>query len=100
MEHDLPDTTSKSPALPDFWRAEPAPGRLTPNALRVLEKRYLARDDEGRLTETPDQMFRRVADDVARGDATLPFEGRKDPGRAAQAFHRMMSNLEFLPNSP
>jgi len=74
--------------------------RLTANAVKVLEKRYLARDSEGRLVETPDEMFLRVARNIAQPDATLPFEGRRDPGATAETFHRMMANLEFLPNSP
>ncbi len=74
--------------------------KLTPNALRVLKRRYLARDDEGNPTETPEGMFRRVALSVAEADRTLPFEGRRDPETAAEQFYRLMSSLEFLPNSP
>ncbi|HKY33261.1 MAG TPA: adenosylcobalamin-dependent ribonucleoside-diphosphate reductase [Candidatus Polarisedimenticolia bacterium] len=86
-------------------RARPLPPQaagatLTPHALFVLERRYLARDENGRPLETPDQMFRRVADNVASADERLPFEGRKDPAASAATFYRMMSSLEFLPNSP
>ena len=87
-----PETLRKSPAFPRR--------SLTPNALRVLEKRYLARDSQGRLAETPDEMFRRVARNVAQPDRFLPQEGRCDPDAAAETFYRMMSSLEFLPNSP
>jgi len=79
--------------------AEPA-ATLTPSALRVLEKRYLVHDESGRPTETPDEMFHRVAAFVARADATLPYRGRRDPERTAASFHAMMRSLEFLPNSP
>ena len=41
---------------------------LSPNALRVLEKRYLTRDEEGKVPETPEQLFRRVARTIAEGD--------------------------------
>ena len=42
--------------------------RLTENAVKVLEKRYLAKDEEGNLCETPEDMFRRVAATVASAD--------------------------------
>ena len=37
---------------------------LTPNAITVLERRYLAKDKDGKVTETPDDMFRRVANNL------------------------------------
>src|SRR5688572_13518791 len=74
--------------------------QLTPHALRVLERRYLAHDERGNPVETPEHMFLRVAEDVARADRDLPFEGRCDPAAAAATFHRMIASLEFLPNSP
>lgn len=43
---------------------------ISKNALTVLEKRYLAKDEEGNLTETVEGMFRRVADTIAAVDAT------------------------------
>ena len=67
---------------------------LTPNALQVLERRYLLRDDEGLTVETPAGMFRRVAAGVAEAE----------PGglRASwtERFEQRMAALEFLPNSP
>ena len=41
---------------------------LTKNAVTVLERRYLKRDKEGKVLETPSQMFRRVADTIAAAD--------------------------------
>jgi ribonucleoside-diphosphate reductase alpha chain len=73
---------------------------LTANALRVLEKRYLRRDDRGRAVETPEEMFRRVAAAVAAPDADLPHEGRRDPEASARVFFEVLASLEFLPNSP
>ncbi|MFT3916913.1 MAG: adenosylcobalamin-dependent ribonucleoside-diphosphate reductase [Anaeromyxobacteraceae bacterium] len=67
---------------------------LTENARHVLERRYLLRDDEGRVTETPEEMFRRVA----RGVAAAEPEGER--GRWAERFLARMDALEFLPNSP
>lgn len=62
---------------------------LTPTAIEILESRYLLKNEKGEITETPDQMFRRVAKAVAHGDAS-----RED------VYYNIMSNLEFLPNSP
>jgi ribonucleoside-diphosphate reductase alpha chain len=67
---------------------------LTANARQVLDRRYLLRDDEGKLVETPDQMFRRVALAVAQAEA--PAERDEWAGR----FEKRMAALEFLPNSP
>ena len=67
---------------------------LTQNALQVLERRYLLRDDAGRPVETPAAMFRRVASGVAQAEAPADREGW------AERFEHRMSALEFLPNSP
>ncbi|MHB8137816.1 MAG: vitamin B12-dependent ribonucleotide reductase [Smithellaceae bacterium] len=71
---------------------------LTKNAITVLERRYLKRDKEGKVLETPVQMFRRVADTIAAADKK--FNEKADPAVVAEEFYRMMSQLEFLPNSP
>src|SRR5215831_4187433 len=71
---------------------------LTKNALRVLEKRILARDQQGRPVETPEEMFRRVAHSIAHAD--LQYSNRDDAASSEQSFFEIMSNLEFLPNSP
>jgi ribonucleoside-diphosphate reductase alpha chain len=71
---------------------------LTENALRVLEKRILARDDHGRVVETPEAMFRRVALSVASAD--LQYGSRDDASESEDTFFEMMASLEFLPNSP
>jgi ribonucleoside-diphosphate reductase alpha chain len=72
--------------------------RLTENAVKVLEKRYLAKDEEGNLCETPEDMFRRVAATVASADKErLPEKKLK---KLEEEFYDMMADLEFLPNSP
>lgn len=71
---------------------------LTDNARRVLEKRILARDQEGHRFETPEEMFRRVARSVASAD--LHYDAAADAAANEEAFFEIMSNLEFLPNSP
>lgn len=72
--------------------------RLTENALKVLEKRYLARDEHGNVCETPEDMFRRVAATVASADKERLSE--QELRELEDEFYDMMVNLEFLPNSP
>ena len=71
---------------------------LTKNAITVLERRYLKRDKEGKVLETPVQMFRRVADTIAAADRK--FNEKADTAPVAEDFYHMMTQLEFLPNSP
>ncbi|HPI93052.1 MAG TPA: adenosylcobalamin-dependent ribonucleoside-diphosphate reductase [Deltaproteobacteria bacterium] len=68
------------------------------NARRILMSRYLKKDDHGTVIETPDEMFRRVASHVAGAEKV--FGGSGDVDAMASEFHRVLSALEFLPNSP
>lgn len=73
--------------------------QLTENARTVLAKRYLVKDAAGRAAEQPDEMFRRVAENMAQGERRLG--GTADETTAAgQAFYGLMTSLDFLPNSP
>jgi ribonucleoside-diphosphate reductase alpha chain len=70
--------------------------KLTVNALEVLRQRYLLRDETERITETPAELFKRVAGAVARPDG-------KHGGNLVQTektFFEMMAKLEFVPNTP
>ena len=73
--------------------------QLSPNAMKVLEKRYLKKDAAGNVTETPEDLFRRVAKNIASADSHY---GESDEGvkRTEEEFFEMMARLEFLPNSP
>lgn len=73
--------------------------RLSPNAMTVLRRRYLTKHGDGKRSETPAQMFRRVAENVAHAETLYPCSRRTAPQRAQQ-FYEMMSRLDFLPNSP
>ncbi len=73
-------------------------GDLTDTALRVLEKRYLKKDNEGQVVEKPDELFRRVAQAIAQ--AELIYNPEADVKTIEDEFYRMMAKLEFLPNSP
>jgi len=71
---------------------------LTDNALKVLKRRYLRKDEGGRVIETPEQMFRRVSKAVAAADQLYNLS--TDNSKIETEFYNMMSRLEFLPNSP
>ena len=72
--------------------------KLSQNALRVLEKRYLVKDEEGKVIETPRELFQRVAKHIAQ--AELIYDAGEDVSSWEKKFYRMMADLEFLPNSP
>ncbi len=71
---------------------------LSKNALTVLEKRYLRRDTQGKALEKPEDMFRRVASTIAAVEGK--FDSKADTGDLTEKFYHMMTNFEFLPNSP
>ncbi|MBC8535396.1 vitamin B12-dependent ribonucleotide reductase [Feifania hominis] len=72
--------------------------KLTENSRVVLQKRYLAKDSEGKPTETVEQLFERVANAIAESDRL--YDKQADVKTVAKKFYDMMTNLEFLPNSP
>ncbi|MFW6113533.1 MAG: ribonucleotide reductase N-terminal alpha domain-containing protein, partial [Actinomycetota bacterium] len=72
--------------------------KLTVNAVNVLKKRYLLKDENGQVIETPDQMFHRVAGAVA--SAEEGYHPEAEVGSLREEFYRMMVSLDFLPNSP
>lgn len=86
------------------WEAGTGPGNWQPaplseNALVVMDRRIVRRDDKGDPLETPDECFRRVAQNVSQ--AELRFGGTEaDRGAAEDLFYRLMASLDFLPNSP
>ncbi len=71
---------------------------ISDNARTVLERRYLAKDEKGALTETVEQLFRRVSDAIAAPDAR--YDKAADIRALSDAFYEAMTNLDFMPNSP
>ena len=71
---------------------------LTENALRVLERRYLKKDKQGQVVETPEELFHRVAQAIA--SAELIYDAKADVKAREEEFYQLMAGLEFLPNSP
>jgi len=76
------------------------PGRidLSDNARLVLARRYLKKDDRGQAIETPEEMFHRVAANVAQAEVSQG--GARAAQAAEEQFYGLMARLEFLPNSP
>jgi len=68
------------------------------NARKILDKRYLKKDADGQVTESPQDMFTRVARTVAEAD--LQFDPKSDTRQTADTFLQVMTRLWFLPNSP
>ncbi|MEW9122115.1 MAG: vitamin B12-dependent ribonucleotide reductase [Thermotaleaceae bacterium] len=68
------------------------------NALKVLEKRYLAKNEAGAVIETVVEMFKRVAHHIAKADHIYTPDA--DITALENEFYQMMINQEFLPNSP
>ncbi len=71
---------------------------VSENALRVLKKRYLQKDPEGKVVESPEAMFQRVAENIAKAD--LIYDSNADLAATSTDFFQLMSGLKFLPNSP
>ena len=71
---------------------------ISKNALTVLEKRYLGKDEDGNPIETVEEMFRRVADTIAAPDAK--YDSTADTAALSQEFFELMTDLKFLPISP
>ncbi len=70
--------------------------KLTENALKILNARYLRKDEKGRIIETPDNMFRRVAHNIAETERLYS----EDAAYWEERFYELMTSLKFLPNSP
>jgi ribonucleoside-diphosphate reductase alpha chain len=73
--------------------------KLPLNSILVLERRYLQKDENGKVIESTGQMFRRIAKGVAEVEKRY---GKKsaEVKELENGFYRMMTSLEFIPNSP
>ncbi|WP_302762311.1 vitamin B12-dependent ribonucleotide reductase [Christensenella hongkongensis] len=71
---------------------------LSKNAVTVLERRYLKKDADGKPTEKPDDLFKRVAQAIAQADKEYDLDA--DVKQTQDIFYEMMSSLKFMPNSP
>ncbi|MFZ2198641.1 MAG: adenosylcobalamin-dependent ribonucleoside-diphosphate reductase [Thermodesulfovibrionales bacterium] len=69
---------------------------LSDNAKTVLDKRYLLKDASGKIVETPEEMFVRVARHIAQAEKIYG----SSPEYWTEKYYDLMVNLKFLPNSP
>lgn len=72
--------------------------QLSENAHRVLQARYLRRDAQGNINETPEQLFARVARGVAHAELLLC--NRQQAALWEERFYHLLTHFDFLPNSP
>jgi len=72
--------------------------KLSLNSLEVLKKRYLLKDDNQNIIETPTELFKRVAYNISLAEDN--FKSRYKRTDVEETFYNMMRNLEFMPNSP
>jgi ribonucleoside-diphosphate reductase alpha chain len=71
---------------------------LSPNALTVLERRYLRKNDAGNVAELPEEMLARVVAAVAAADRLYDMSSSADD--TSRVFLELIASLDFLPNSP
>ena len=71
---------------------------LKENGIKVLERRYLIKDEAGNPIETAEEMFGRVARVIAAADKL--YDDKADLKKTEEEFYKMIYNLDFLPNSP
>src|SRR3972149_7456858 len=88
----------KSDVLKISQHLKPPEIKLSQNAIKVLERRYLKKNEDGKIVETPKDMLRRVANNIAQAD--LLYDPNADINETEQRFYETMANLEFIPNSP
>lgn len=69
------------------------------NAIKVLETRYLKRDKDGNCTETPSDMFKRVAETIAKGDLNFG-KSQEEVNQLSKRFYDAITHRFFMPNSP
>lgn len=87
-----PEESLMLPIPPDLKAPD-----ISENTRVVLEKRYQRKDLNGKLVETPKEMFWRVASAIAQEDSKYPDA---DVEATAREFYKLMTSWKFLPNSP
>ncbi|MDP2980543.1 MAG: ribonucleotide reductase N-terminal alpha domain-containing protein, partial [Candidatus Omnitrophota bacterium] len=72
---------------------------ISENCLKVLEKRYLMKDENGKIKETPEGMFKRVSRYIAKADKLYGANSHYIK-ETENKFYEALSNFKFMPNSP
>lgn len=70
--------------------------KISVTGLQLLRERYLKKDENGKVIETPEELFRRVAREAAKADAPYNINLKE----VEETFYNLMANFEFLPSSP
>jgi len=91
-----PDLIAKDTA--NSCASEPGDLNLRENTLRVLRARYLKKNEDGQCTETPAEMFRRVARAIAAPEKL--YGTQADAERWEKVFFDLITSGQFMPNSP
>lgn len=71
---------------------------ITDNAKTVLERRYLMKDEHGKVCETPEELFARVAINISLADKN--YDEKTNLKKTAEEFYKIMLSCDFIPNSP
>ena len=69
---------------------------LAPNALKVLEKRYLKKNEEGKVVEAPEELFRRIANTIASADLKYG-KSEEDASLKEEEFYLLMIAHHLFP---
>ncbi|ADH85030.1 vitamin B12-dependent ribonucleotide reductase [Desulfurivibrio alkaliphilus] len=72
--------------------------KFSANAMTVLKRRYLKKDEQGKVLESPQRMLWRVASTIANSERL--YDATADTEALAMEFYRLMAELDFMPNSP
>lgn len=72
--------------------------KLSINAAKVLQIRYLLKDERGNPIETPSELFRRVAKAIAAVDKK--YDKKADIKKVEEEFYNLMTSFSFMPNTP
>ncbi len=91
-EVDNPTTAVQESSMPDGLMQMD----LTDNARQVLVKRYVRRGNDGKPSETVEEMLWRVAYNIAKVETA--WDG--DVQERAKYFYEMIASRRFFPNSP
>ena len=94
-ESSMPETNSQEPLKERLLRKK---ANLSDNGNMVLEKRYLKKDENGKIVENAEEMFFRVAENIASAEKLFNTENSTEIW--TEKFYNMMVDLDFLPNSP
>ncbi len=73
--------------------------KLPLTSVQILERRYLLKNNQGKVIESPSMLFRRVANYLASNEKNYGAD-EQSVNHYSEAFFQIMTNFEFMPNSP